>query len=127
VLTDSPTAPRSFWLCLPGNAITETDLRSGSLVAVEPTPAESPVLRLDLAGANPFRNAAELRYALPARGAVRLAIYDVGGRQVAVLAEGEQEAGPHPVRWGARGRSGVYLARLDFGGESRSQKIIRTH
>src|SRR5690606_11181113 len=42
---------------------------------------------------NPFRARATVTYALPAHGRVRVAVYDVLGREVAVLAEGMQQAG----------------------------------
>ncbi len=63
---------------------------------------------------NPFASAATLRFGLAEAGAVRLAVYDVLGREVAVLAEGRAEAGEHEVSFDGRGLpSGVYVWRLE--------------
>lgn len=78
---------------------------------------------------NPFRERATLTYALPERSEVRLAIYDVLGRRVRVLAEGPVPAGVHQVQWDGRdggGRplaSGLYFIRLEAGGQQQIRKI----
>ncbi|MDX1529887.1 MAG: T9SS type A sorting domain-containing protein [Rhodothermales bacterium] len=68
---------------------------------------------------NPAAGAATLRFGLPAPAAVRLAVYDVRGRLVGVVVEGEREAGPHVVEWDGAGLSGgVYVVRLEVEGAS---------
>ena len=65
---------------------------------------------------NPFSSSTEIRFALPEAAAVRLAVYDVTGREVAVLAEGSFPAGEHGATWRPAGlSSGVYLVRLEAG------------
>ena len=79
---------------------------------------------LTLAGnaPNPFRGETELRYALPATGAVTLRVYDVLGREVAVVDAGVQAAGPAAVRFDGRGlASGVYLYRVELEREGAAQ------
>jgi len=132
ILTDSPLAPRSPWLGLSGNRGTAAYLRTQFRnVDVPARPAEAARLWLEHAAPNPFRTRTELRYALPARGSVRVAVYDVSGRRVAVLAEGDQEAGMHVARWdghderGGRAEPGVYYVRLEFGGRTASQKVVQ--
>jgi hypothetical protein len=132
ILTDSPLAPHSPWLWLPGNPVTEADLRTRAPnVDVPARPGEEARLWLEHPAPNPFRTGTELRYALPTRGSVRVAVYDVSGRQVSVLAEGDREAGPHVLRWDgrdARGNwavPGMYYVRLEFAGRTASQKIVR--
>jgi hypothetical protein len=75
---------------------------------------------------NPVRQATTLRYGLPQAGTVRLAVYDVLGRRVAMLAEGrKQAAGWHRLRWNAeRLASGVYFVRLTTDGEQRTRKVV---
>lgn len=65
---------------------------------------------------NPFNPQTVIRYELPQRVPVRLAVYDVLGREVAVLVDGEQGAGRYEVVFrGATMPSGVYVYRLEAG------------
>ncbi len=57
-----------------------------------PAPAAAE-LRLDAPFPNPARGVVRVAYSLPRAGTARLAAFDLLGRQVAVLAEGEQPAG----------------------------------
>ncbi len=64
------------------------------------------------AGPNPSRGAVAFRYEVPA-GPVRLALYDVLGREVAVLEDGPVAAGSHRASVAAGSLApGVYVARL---------------
>ncbi len=63
---------------------------------------------------NPFNPATMLTVALTEESEVRLAIYDVLGREVTVLLHGTMTAGEHRVMFQADGLpSGVYIARMD--------------
>ena len=79
---------------------------------------------------NPFNPSTTIRYALPDRAHVRLAVYDAGGREVAVLRDEVQAPGRQEARWDGiddRGQpqgAGVYFARLDTGVETRFAKMI---
>lgn len=73
---------------------------------------------------NPMRQQATLAYTLPETEEVRIAVYDVLGREVTVLANGHREPGRHRIRFGASGLpSGVYFARLTVGGQTISRRI----
>ena len=62
---------------------------------------------------NPFNPQTTIGYTLPQTATVSLRIYDVLGREVACLVEGEHGAGYHEAVWQAgRFASGVYLYRL---------------
>ncbi|MBK7258434.1 MAG: choice-of-anchor D domain-containing protein [Ignavibacteriae bacterium] len=61
---------------------------------------------------NPFRGTTTFRYVLPEPGHVRLEIFTTLGQEVAVLVDGEQDAGFHNVTWTATVTSGVYYFRL---------------
>ena len=86
--------------------------------------------RLDPARPNPFNPVTTIAFALPEAGPARLAVYDVSGRLVAVLAEGVHEAGEHEAVWNGRdaaGRqlgSGVYFVRLEFAGSVSTRKMV---
>ena len=68
---------------------------------------------LEAAYPNPFNPQATIRFALPEAADVRLVVYDVVGREVARLAEGEMGAGFHRATFdGSRLASGLYLYRL---------------
>jgi hypothetical protein len=66
---------------------------------------------------NPFNPGTVIRFALPARAAIRLAVYDLLGREVTVLVEGMKDAGRHEAVWDAsRVPSGTYVYRLQAHG-----------
>jgi len=79
---------------------------------------------------NPSGSQVMLRYGLPQPGRVRLVVYDLRGRKVASLIDGEKAAGWHWVEWngrdeiGGRVASGVFFARLDVGGFNQTRKIV---
>ncbi len=67
---------------------------------------------------NPFNSDTAIQFALPRSGAVELALYNLAGQRVALLALGVREAGTYAVNWDGRDEqgqelaSGVYLYRL---------------
>ncbi len=62
---------------------------------------------------NPFNPSTTVRYELPGASDVTLSVFDMLGRQVAVLVNERREAGMHEVRLEGRGlSSGVYFYRL---------------
>jgi len=77
---------------------------------------------------NPAHHSITIRYGLPTRAPVQLAVYDVLGRQVAMLHEGPQAAGYHTVHWdgrrvdGSTVTSGAYLIRLRSGDTVRTSR-----
>jgi hypothetical protein len=84
---------------------------------------------LRLAGANPVRAVARILYSLPRDSRVQLAVYDVTGRLVERLVDGERPAGEGETRWaGARAGAtgpGLYFVRLTAAGASASLKLLR--
>jgi hypothetical protein len=83
---------------------------------------------------NPFNPATTISIDVPdngtARCPIRLTIFDVRGRKVRILLEGELPAGRHRVVWngrdsaGGRVASGVYLYRLDAGTSRFTRKML---
>ncbi len=73
---------------------------------------------------NPFNPSTTIRYGLAGEAQVRLAVYDLLGREVAVLVDGPQQAGWHTAVFEASNLpSGTYLARLEAGNLVRTQRM----
>ncbi|MBK8127570.1 MAG: T9SS type A sorting domain-containing protein [bacterium] len=71
---------------------------------------------------NPFNAQTTIRFALPAASTVRLAIYDLAGREAAQLVNGTLNAGTHSVSFDAAGlASGVYFYRIE------TENFVATH
>jgi len=81
---------------------------------------------------NPFNPATTLSFSVSERTHVELAVYDVSGRRVSVLADSEFEPGIFSVRWDGRGdsgrrvASGAYFARMSAGSTTFERKMILT-
>jgi photosystem II stability/assembly factor-like uncharacterized protein len=74
---------------------------------------------------NPFNPSTTITYNLPRTGHVSLRVFDLLGREVAVLKEGFMEVGSHHVMFdGSSLASGVYFARLDAGRFSQTKKLM---
>jgi flagellar hook assembly protein FlgD len=73
---------------------------------------------------NPFNPETQITFALPEASTVRLTVFDVLGREVAVLEDRILPAGYRTVRWNGRNSkgesvgSGVYFYRITAVGES---------
>jgi len=66
-----------------------------------------------------------LNYELASAARVSLTIYDLAGREVSTLVAAPQSAGRHNVDWNAANMpSGIYLARLNAGSLSQTQKLV---
>jgi hypothetical protein len=74
---------------------------------------------------NPFNPTTNIRYNVPVNTEVQLSVYDMLGRQVAVLVNGAQAPGSYNVSFDATNlSSGVYLYRLQAGSFSQTQKMM---
>ncbi|MCH8496655.1 MAG: right-handed parallel beta-helix repeat-containing protein, partial [Balneolales bacterium] len=74
---------------------------------------------------NPFNPNAVIRYSIPEDGQVRLAVFDVLGRQVSELVNGSVRAGVHEVAFnGANLASGIYVYRLQVSGQIITGKMM---
>jgi GEVED domain-containing protein/type IX secretion system substrate protein/uncharacterized protein DUF11 len=74
---------------------------------------------------NPFNPVTTIQFALPETGRIRLAVYDVLGREVALLAAGTLSAGQHQVQFDALNLpSGTYVYRLDTNQGAFAKQLI---
>ncbi len=74
---------------------------------------------------NPFNPAATIRFDLPQRSPVKLVVYDILGREVAVLVDEFLPAGKHRAMFdGASLGSGIYFYRITAGSFSRVKRMM---
>ena len=74
---------------------------------------------------NPFNPATLIRYFLPGRSDVTLAVYNTLGQRVAVLVHETQEMGYHQVSFNGEGlSSGVYFYRFQSGRSVAAKRMI---
>ncbi len=86
------------------------------------TPA---VFALDQNYPNPFNPSAMISFRIPVDGFVTLKVYDVIGREVKTLLQGEMTAGAHVVSFDASSfSSGVYYYKLVAGGSAATRKML---
>lgn len=115
------------------------------ITSVELGSADGRMIEVDLAAAgpelptgfeleqnypNPFNPETIIWFSLPAASTVELTVYNVLGRRVVTLVQGDYPAGSHQVTWNgtdAGGRpvsSGVYLYRLSAGTAAVTRKMM---
>ena len=74
---------------------------------------------------NPFNSTTHIELTLPSTRRVSLRLYDVLGREVAVLMNESRTAGQHRLMFDASGLpSGLYLCRLEAGEMAQTRKIV---
>jgi hypothetical protein len=94
-----------------------------ALGTAPPSPVEGFGLTLD--GANPARTPVRVRLALEAPALVRVAAYDVLGREVALVFDGEAGAGVTPLVFDATGlAAGVYVVNARTASASVSRRVV---
>jgi len=74
---------------------------------------------------NPFNPSTRIRYQLPGSGHVSLRVFDILGKEAALLVNEEQTSGSHEVEFNASSLSGgVYIYQLTCGSDSQSKKFL---
>jgi len=76
---------------------------------------------------NPFNPSTKIRFSIPGSSemAVRLSVFDVLGKEIAVLVNGKMNAGTHEVHFGADNLpSGIYIYKLQYGSSTMSRKMM---
>jgi hypothetical protein len=104
---------------------------SGAIVGLDP-PTTDPSGNVSLFPVypNPTARLARIEYALKAPAHVRILAFDLQGRCVRVLSEGQREAGRHAVAWTGRDHldrllpDAIYFIRLEAGGDRSIRKLI---
>lgn len=74
---------------------------------------------------NPFNPNSDIRYQIADSRSVRLSVFDMLGREVAVLVDEKKEPGEYSVSWKAGGMSsGVYFCRLNAGSYAGTTRMV---
>jgi hypothetical protein len=79
---------------------------------------------------NPSNPATSIRFELASAGQVSVRIYNLRGELVTTLLDAQRPAGQHQLVWrgqddrGLPVASGVYVVRVDSGGENASRRIV---
>ena len=74
---------------------------------------------------NPFNPTTTIGYAVPKTSDVKVIVYDMLGRQAAVLVNNSVEAGNYTINWNASDlSSGMYLIRMTAGDYTSTQKVM---
>jgi len=88
-------------------------------------PRSGSEIQLDQNYPNPFNPRTTIQFTLTQDEAVKLEVFDLLGRNVAVLVSGLQRAGLHKVEWDASGfPSSVYWIRLQSSAQFEVRKLI---
>jgi hypothetical protein len=115
------------WFDKGGVAYTFYPVQSGT-VSVDNSPNEETLIegfRLYQNYPNPFNPNSEIRYQISEFRYVRLAVYDLLGREVAVLVDAQKVPGSYTVTFDASGLpSGVYFYRLTAGQWTSIKKMM---
>lgn len=123
---------RYFWRVRAGNEggwgpwSTVRSFVTGTVVSIDERGVELPTeLTLHQNHPNPFNPSTVVAFGLPEASSIRLAVYDILGKEVAVLADGPFAAGWHQVRFDATGlATGMYLYRIQTGQSVITRRMI---
>ena len=95
-------------------------------VGIEDDGREAPMrFELEQNVPNPFNPETEIRWTMDVGRRARLSVFDLLGREVIVLADGVYAQGRHSIRFDASNlASGVYVYRLESGGQVQTRKMV---
>ncbi len=124
----TPSALANITLPMPAYTTRILLLDTTSVTGIAPLPAASEVpaeIALYQNYPNPFNPATVIRAQWPVTSVVRMVVYDILGREVATLADGQYPAGRHAFKFDARGlASGTYFCRMEVAGRVFVRKML---
>ena len=101
---------------------------TNSIIGIEPVSTELPwVFKLEQNYPNPFNPVTNINFSVPVQSFVTLKIYDLLGKEIAVLVNNEMRPGVYRVDFNASGfASGVYFYKLKAADIVITKKMILT-
>ncbi|MFC2150552.1 T9SS type A sorting domain-containing protein [Calditrichota bacterium] len=114
------------WRSGGSNSIYLTNINDNSEFVSEERNSLLPLqLELMQAYPNPFNSSTRISYTVPTAGVVTLKLFDISGREVAVLESGLRSAGDHLFTLDAQNlATGVYMLQLNSSAGVQTQKIV---
>lgn len=114
------------WIGGNGGAILKTTNFGGAPLSIQSDPK---IKRLEYFlhhnYPNPFNPITSIKFDLPKNGFVTLKVFDILGREITTLVEGNIKAGTHHVNWdGHDYPSGVYFYRMVAGDFANTKKML---
>jgi hypothetical protein len=74
---------------------------------------------------NPFNSSTTLRYNIPEQSPVRISVFDMTGREVAILMDTEVVKGSHSICWNAESATcGLYLVKMQTNNGNLYRKVM---
>lgn len=112
--------------CGQNGTVLKTTNGGGPPIGIKPIGKEIPKsFSLSQNYPNPFNPSTRIRYQLPISSNVVLKVYDLLGKEVAVLVNEKQAAGIYEVEWQASSYpSGVYFYRLTAGDYHETKRMV---
>ncbi|MDP8208781.1 MAG: T9SS type A sorting domain-containing protein [Candidatus Electryonea clarkiae] len=74
---------------------------------------------------NPFNSSTQIAFSLQRAGKIKLAVYDILGREVAVILNRKMNSGRHTVNFELKNNAnGIYIAVLSSGDVTKAMKVV---
>ncbi len=126
---DSPGADPNYWVTAiyaGGESDSSNHAIPGMLAGIDEMNLLPEEFAISEAYPNPFNPSTSIEIALPEASLVQVAVYDILGREVVRLAQGERyNAGYHRLTWdAAKHASGVYFLQVQAGPEKAVRKLV---
>lgn len=114
-------------LDLPGLAEVEVEARIGldNYVGIDPIAGVPTTFNLEQNYPNPFNPITTIRFSIPKKSHVSMKVYDINGKEIETLIEGNIDAGNSSIVFnGSRFASGVYFYRITAGDFVQTKKMV---
>jgi hypothetical protein len=96
-----------------------------TLVAITHTQEIAEQFALEQNYPNPFNPVTSIKFSIPKPGFAKLIIYDIMGREIAVLVNEQLNSGAYEVKWNAADSpSGIYFYTITTGEFTETKKMI---
>jgi hypothetical protein len=120
--------PQTQNVVITNSNLTNINFNFGSPIGIQPIGTEIPSkYSLSQNYPNPFNPVTQITYGLPKSGNVKLAVYDILGKEVAVIINAHQDAGKYRFDFNASGlSSGIYFYQITANDFTDTKKMILT-